>query len=231
MSDTPFTIVSGVMPCSSLYATWTARRRRLLHCTDDRLGALVRVQDDLPCRVAGGTTCGLDERRLAAQESLLVGVEHRDERDLRQVEALAQEVHADEDVELAEPELADDRDPVERVDLVEIARANAGLEQVVGEVAGHLLGQRRDEDALARLLPMPDLVQEVVDLVARRAQLHLRVDDAGRADELLGNDLGARARTGLVSRRRTRAASPSRETRRSGAAGCRARTGGGTRSR
>ena len=27
MSDTPFLIVSGVIPCSSLYATWIARRR------------------------------------------------------------------------------------------------------------------------------------------------------------------------------------------------------------
>src|SRR5262249_35551774 len=45
--------------------------------------------------------------------------------------------------------------------------------------------------ALARLLAMPDLVEEVVDLVARRAQLDLWVDDAGRTDELLGHDLRA----------------------------------------
>ena len=135
----------------------------------------------------------LDERRLAAQEALLVGVEHGDERDLREVEALAQEVDAHEHVELAEPQLADDRDPVERVDLgVEVARPYAGLEQVVGQVLGHLLRQRRDEDALARLLAVADLVEEVVDLVPCRAQLHLGVDDAGRADQLLRDDLRAR---------------------------------------
>ncbi len=27
MSETPFAIVSGTIPCSSLYASWTARRR------------------------------------------------------------------------------------------------------------------------------------------------------------------------------------------------------------
>ena len=53
----------------------------------------------------------------AAQEALLVGVEDRDQRHLGQVDALAQEVDADEDVEHAEPQVAQDRDPLERVDL------------------------------------------------------------------------------------------------------------------
>ncbi len=38
----------------------------------------------------------LDQRGAAAEEALLVGVEDRDERDLGQVEALAEEVDADE---------------------------------------------------------------------------------------------------------------------------------------
>ena len=56
-----------------------------------------------------------------------------------------------------------------RVDLgVQVARTDACLEQVVGEILGHLLRQGRDEDALAGLLAVPDLVQEVVDLVAHQ---------------------------------------------------------------
>ena len=146
----------------------------------------------MPAGVAGGPTDRLDERGLPAQEPLLVGVEDGDERDLREVEALAQEVDPDEDVVLPQAELADDGDPVERVDLgVQVARTDARLEEVVGEVLGHLLRQRGDEDALARLLAVADLVQEVVDLVARRPELDLGVDDPRRADELLGDDLGA----------------------------------------
>ncbi len=110
------------------------------------------------------------------------------ERDLRQVEPFPKQVDADEHVVLAEPELADDLDPVERVDLgVQVARLDARLEQVVGQVLGHLLRQRRDERALAQLLAAADLVQQVVDLVLRRAQLDLGVDDPGRPHELLGD--------------------------------------------
>ncbi len=70
-------------------------------------------------------------------------------------------------------------DPLERVDLgVQVAGAHPGLEQVVGQVLGHLLGQRRHERALADLLAPADLVQQVVDLVPRRPQLDLGVDDA-----------------------------------------------------
>ena len=74
------------------------------------------------------------------------------------------------------------------VDLgVEVARLDPRLEQVVGQVLGHLLRQRRDEHALPDLLPTPDLTEQVVDLVLRRPELDLRVDDPGRADQLLGD--------------------------------------------
>ncbi len=234
MSETPFWIDSGVIPCSSLYASWIARRRFVSsRAPVDRLGHLVRVHQDLAVDVPGRAADRLDQRRLPAQEALLVGVEDRDQRHLGQVEPLAKQVDADEDVVLAEPQLADDLDSVERVDLgVEVARLDTRLEQVVGQVLGHLLRQRRDERALAELLAAADLVQQVVDLVLRRPQLDLGVDDPGRAHELLG-DLGrvALARTGPASRRRRPSAAPSRGTRRSGAAGCREPREGGSRSR
>ena len=50
--------------------------------------------------VARGTTGGLDERSLRAEVAFLVGIENADERDFGQVEAFAEEVDADEDVEL-----------------------------------------------------------------------------------------------------------------------------------
>ena len=71
----------------------------------DRLRALVGVHDDAAVDVARGAADRLDQRRLAAQEAFLVGVEDGDERHLGQVEALAQEVHADQHVVLAEPQL------------------------------------------------------------------------------------------------------------------------------
>ena len=51
--------------------------------------------------MSGATTDGLDERGGAAQITFFVGVENGDEGDFRQVEAFAQQVDADEDVEFA----------------------------------------------------------------------------------------------------------------------------------
>ena len=87
-----------------------------------------------------------------AEEALLVGVEDGHQRHLGQVEALPQQVDADEHVELAEPEVAEDLDALDRVDVgVEVPDPQALLEQVVGEVLGHLLGERGDEHPLVVL--------------------------------------------------------------------------------
>ena len=71
---------------------------------------------------------------------------------------------------------------------MEIPGLDARLEQVVGQILGHLLRQRRHEHALAHLLAAADLGEQVVDLVLRRAKLDLGVDDPGRADQLLRDD-------------------------------------------
>ena len=107
---------------------------------------------------------------LAAQEALLVGVEDRHQRHLRQVEPLAQQVDADQHVELAPPQVAQDLDPLERVDLaVQVAHPDAELGEVVGQVLGHPLGERGDQHPLARRHALADPRQQVVDLPLRRA--------------------------------------------------------------
>ena len=81
-----------------------------------RLG--VGVHDDQALGVARGAADGLDEARLAAEEALLVRVEDGDEADLRQVQALAQEVYAHEHVELAEAQVADYLHALDGADVV-----------------------------------------------------------------------------------------------------------------
>ena len=68
---------------------------------------------------------GLDERAVAAQKPFLIRIENRDERHLGQVESLAQQVDADEHVELAEPQAADDLDALDRVDVASACSARA----------------------------------------------------------------------------------------------------------
>ena len=66
----------------------------------------------------------------------------------------------------------------ERVDLgVQVPHADPHLDEVVGEILGHLLRERGDEDALGSCSrPLADLLDQVVDLALRRADLDLGID-------------------------------------------------------
>ena len=108
-------------------------------------------------------------RGLGAQEAFLVGVEDGDQAALGDVEALAQQVDADQDVEGAEAQVADDLDALHGVDVgVHVADAQALLVHVFGEVLGHLLGEHGDQGAVAGLGDLADLVDDVVDLASWR---------------------------------------------------------------
>ena len=79
-----------------------APARRLVDRPAHRVGDGVGVEEDAAVEVARRPAGRLDERGLAAEETLLVGVEDRHDGDLRDVEPLAEEVDADQAVEYAE---------------------------------------------------------------------------------------------------------------------------------
>ena len=152
----------------------------------DRIGHLVGIEDDPAVDVARGAADRLHQRGRRAQEALLVGVEDRHQRAFGDVEALAQQVDADQHVERAQPQVADDLDALQRVDVgVQVAAADAGLVHVFDEVLGHALGQHRDQHALALLGAVAALGDQVVDLLLDRADDHRRIDQPGRPDDLL----------------------------------------------
>ena len=79
---------------------------RLTDRARHRLRHDIGIHNHLAVDVARRAADGLDERRAAAQVPLLVGVEDPHERDLRQVQPLAQEIDADQDVEHAFAQVA-----------------------------------------------------------------------------------------------------------------------------
>ena len=116
----------------------------------DCVGLFVGVEDDSPLLVAGGPTSRLHERGRRPKESLLVGVENRDKRDFWKVEAFAQEVDPYEDVKLALPETMEYRDALDRVDVaMKVLYADAGAVEILRQVFGRPLGERRDENAVS----------------------------------------------------------------------------------
>ncbi|MNH40015.1 hypothetical protein D3C79_1012650 [compost metagenome] len=62
--------------------------------------------------------------------------------------------------------------------------------QVIAEVLGHALGQRGSQYPLAGIDTLADFRQQIVDLGQRGADLHLRVDQAGRPHHLLDHPPG-----------------------------------------
>ena len=159
--------------------------QRALHAARHPVG----IHDDAAFGVARGAANGLDQRGLGPQEAFLVCVQNGDQPAFGDIQPLAQQVDADKHVERPKAQVAQDLDPFDRVDVaVHVAHADALFVHVFGQVFGHALGQRRDQRAEAPRGDLANLVQKVVDLHFHRADLHLWVQKAGRADHLFGED-------------------------------------------
>src|SRR5205823_7716237 len=106
--------------------------------------------------------------------------------DFGQIETFAQEVDADERVELAAPEVAQDFHAVERGYLrVQIAAAHADFGIIFSQVLRHALGERGDEHALVGFSALADFAEQVVHLSLDGTDFHLWIEQAGGADDLL----------------------------------------------
>src|SRR5664280_1725705 len=161
---------------------------RLRHGAAHRARDLVGVHDDGAGHVAGGPSHGLQEGRLTAQEPFLVGVQNGDQGDLRQVQTFAQQVDADQDVDVARAQLSQDVNACERIQVaVQILRLDAFLLEIVRQQLRTLLRQRRDEHALLLLDTLSYLADQVGHLVLTGTHFDDRIDEARGAQELLCN--------------------------------------------
>ena len=84
---------------------------------------------------------------------------------------------------------------------MQVLHLDAHLAEVVSEILGHLLGERRDDGSLAPLNAGVELREQVIDLALGLADFDLRVDEARRPDDLL-DDLGGMLELVRARRRR-----------------------------
>ena len=120
-----------------------------------------------------------------------LSIENRDEGHLRHIQAFAQQVYSDEDVELSKSQVANDLNSFDGLDVrVQVAYAHAVVVQVLGEVFRHALGQCRNEHPLIKGDAAVDLRQHVVDLRSNRTDLNLWVDEPGWAYDLFNDVTG-----------------------------------------
>ena len=170
----------------------------LAHRVGDRVGIHHHGTVGVACRAADS----LDERATVAQETLFVRIENRHERDLGQVEALAQQVDAHKHVNLALAQIAQNVHAVHRRGVgVHVVHLHTGIEQVVGEVLGHALGERRHQHALVPRGALANLFQQVVNLTAHGPHINLGVEEPRGTNDLLDVVL-AHAQLVVTRRRR-----------------------------
>ena len=151
-------------------------------------GDFVGVKKHPALGVSRGAADGLNEARLRAEEAFFICVQNRNERHLRQIQTLAQEVDANEHVELCHAQIADDLHALHGSNIrVHIAHANSVFGEVFCQVLGHFFGQRGDQGPLALRGRGVDFADQIVDLPFDRADEDLRVKKTSGADELFGN--------------------------------------------
>src|SRR5207247_4715723 len=158
---------------------------RLIHCRAHRRRDTVGVHDHAALDVPRRAADDLDERALGTQVALFIGVEDRDERHLGQVDAFTQAVRRPYHVVHAEPEIPQDLDALQGLDLrMQVMDLYTHLAQIVRKVLRHLLRESRHDRALAPFDAQIDLGKEIVDLALGPAHLDLGVDETGIADDL-----------------------------------------------
>ena len=158
---------------------------RLVDGLPHRVGDLVGVHVDLAGHVARRPADRLDQTACRTKEAFLVGVQDRHERHLGQVKTLAEQVDPDKHVVLPQPQLPQQFDAAQRVHLgVQVPHPDAHLQQVIGQVLGHLLGQRGHQHAFVGRGALADLADQVVDLTLGRFDHDLRIHQSGGANDL-----------------------------------------------
>ena len=127
------------------------------------------------------------------KKSFLVRIENADERDFRKIETFAKQIDPDQNIELGRAQAAQNFDPLDRVDVaVQVTHFQADIAQVIGQIFRRAFRQGGDEDALVLFHPLPAKLDRVVDLVLERLDRDLRIEQAGRPNDLLDHERRAR---------------------------------------
>ena len=154
-----------------------------------RAGDFVGIEDHPSIDIARRAANGLDQRGFGTQEAFLVGIENGHECAFWNIKTLAQKIDADEDVKRAEPQITNDFNPFNRVDIrVHVADADAVFVQIFGEIFRHALGQYSDERAISLQRHGADLAEQIIHLCTGGADIDFGVDQSCRPDDLFDED-------------------------------------------
>ena len=151
----------------------------------------VGVKNNLAVDVSRCASGSLNQTRGAAQITFLVRVENRHERDFGQIEPFAQQVDADEHVEITLAQSAEDFDALNRVNLaVQVPHVDPDVAQVIRQFLRRAFRESCDQDAFLLFDPLARFFNEIVDLSFERFDGGFRIHESGRANDEF-NDFAA----------------------------------------
>jgi hypothetical protein len=95
----------------------------------------IPIENHLSVHIPGSPAKSLDERLFGSEETLLVGIEDRDERDLRKIEPFPQKIDANEDIKLPQPKFSDNLNSIKGINVgMEIFYPNTKVRIIFGEI-------------------------------------------------------------------------------------------------
>ena len=160
--------------------------RGFIHRAAHRIGDIIGIENHPPFRIARGAADGLNQGTFGAQETFLVGIENRNQRHLGQIQPLAQQIDADQNIEFTEAQIAQDFHAFDGINIrMQIAGSQLQVIQIFGQILGHALGQAGGQHAEPPGNHLIGRRHEIVHLCARRAHLDLGIDQPGRTNHLL----------------------------------------------
>ena len=173
------------------------------HSALQRTGHLVGIKQHAPFNMAGGAANGLHQRSFRAQKTLLIGIQNGDQRTFGNIQPFAQQIDTDKNVKRAEPQIADDFNALQRVNIgMHIAHAQTLLMHIFGQILGHFLGQRGDQYAMAFARRLMAFGNQIINLRFGRTDFALRVNQPGRADNLFDKNAACALHFPRAGRRR-----------------------------
>jgi len=99
--------------------------------------------------ITGSSSDRLNQGRARTEEALLVRIEDSHQRHFGDIEPFAKQVDPDQDIEFTLTQIADELDPLDRVNIrVEIADPDPEFLIVFGQIFGHSFGQSSDQNTL-----------------------------------------------------------------------------------
>ena len=147
---------------------------------------IVRIHDHMTFTVSCGTSDGLDQRCLRPQESFLVRIQDRNQRDFRNIQSFSQQVDSHQHIKHIQTHIADDLRSFQGINIrVKISDTNSHFLHVIRQIFRHSLGQGCHQHFMMILYFLSHFGKQIIDLPFHRTDIHLRIQKTGRTNDLL----------------------------------------------